>query len=308
MKRAIVLATLVAAVTTAMPALAVCDLDIRNIGTVRWNGAGSGYEVFDPATYGQIVTFDIRHRNDACSFIVTASYTPGPNGERHLIGPGGSLDYQLYVDRAMSRVLKDLPGATAQEVIVGSAPAGTNTQQLEFTMSIPPLQVLAAGVYEADVDLSVYEGALGAATLRDQRRIRILARIQPTVQFTFAAGTVFDPNQRSARVDFGTMQAGTARDLSLGARANTYYRISLSSENRGTMRHVDPTDNSVVPYSLTVDGRVIELNRPSPTAVDDAPPTDATGRRHGFLFTIGDLGAASAGDYQDVITVTMTAR
>jgi spore coat protein U-like protein len=303
------LAALVAVLAGAPPALAACDLDIRNIGTVRWAGSGGrNYDVFDPATNAQVVTFEIRHRGDACAFIVAASYSPGAGGARRLAGPGGTLDYQLYVDRSLTRVLKDLPGATPQEVIVGAAPAGNNDQALEFVMSIPPLQVVAAGTYEDELDFSVYEGVPGAATLRDQRRVRFEARVDPVVQFTFAAGTVFDAAQRSARVDFGVMQAGTTRDLGLGARGNTYYRISLSSENRGVMRHVDPGDNSVVPYALSFDGRPIPLNQHSAAAVEDAAPTDAVGRRHTFQFTVGDLGTASAGDYQDVITVTMTAR
>jgi spore coat protein U-like protein len=91
-------------------------------------------------------------------------------------------------------------------------------------------------------------------------------------------------------------------------RANVSYDISISSANEGNMAHTDPSDGSLVPYDLRIDAGSVDLSGGPVTVATGTGPTAGTGERYELELQVGDPGAASAGTYEDMLQVTVTAR
>ena len=91
-------------------------------------------------------------------------------------------------------------------------------------------------------------------------------------------------------------------------RSNSTYSVSLQSAGKGVMTHIDRQVSSTVPYTLHFDGLLIGLGGNQPTeVVTSAPPTSPSGWPYRTIVTIGDVGFPSAGDYEDVITISLSA-
>ena len=295
-----------AAMLPAAPAWA-CSLSIMDVTSTTWVGRhGKGYEVFDPESRSLAVSFRVRGRDGSCPFFVTvaaASTTDGTTGE--LRGGGTALRYEVQKDASGSKPLKPLNLASESDVFVGAIAEDDDTVAFQFALRVPPQQVVAPGHYRGDIEVTAYEGTLGDSSLRDRRRVNVSVPVPAVAELSFAEGAGFDPNYGSYTVSFNVLQRGKRRAVTLKARSNGGYRVTLESEH-GALRHVDPRENSEIPYQASIDGGNVTLPRRVPTpAITHAAATDPGGRSHFIEFTVGEIGDASPGDYRDVITLTV---
>lgn len=300
------------AVTLAMTLLAglpgaagACSLAIMDVGSTTWSGKhGAGYEVFDPQRYAHAVNFRVRGRDGACPFFVTvapAITVDGVTGE--LRGPGDPLRFELHKDASAARPLKPLAIAGPGDVFADVSAGDDGTRAFQFAIILPPQQVVAPGGYSGDIEVAAYEGQVGSAILRDRRRLPVSVSVPSVAQLSFSEGAGFDPNYGSYTVNFNDLRPGKRRTVSLKARSNGGYRITLESLN-GALRHLDASDGSAVSYSVTIDGAPLSLPRAVPTpAILNAQATGPGGRQHLLEFTVGEIGDASPGDYRDVVSL-----
>jgi hypothetical protein len=295
---------------TACPmAGTACDLRIIDVTSAQWSGNhGRGYEVYDPQRGALVITFRVQTQTGNCPFFVTvspSSSAPG-GGSGALHGPGAALRYDLFKDASASQLLKPVNVASTNDVFVGSAPSGSSQTTLQFADIVWAGQVVPPGLYADDIAITAYEGVLGSGILRDQRHVPSSAVVPAVAEISFAEGASFDPNVNTYTVNFNTMHGGDLRTARLKARSNGGYRIILSSLNGGVMRHVDPRDDSTVPYYLMVDGAQVALPKgASPQAIINVNMTPVTGDLHSLEFHIVTTEGASAGDYRDVINISV---
>jgi Spore Coat Protein U domain len=281
-----------------------CDLRIDDLGNLQWEGGrGAGYDVYDPALYRETVEFEIR-ADGLCLFAVGVTAKSGTT-ERSLRS-GSGLRYQLYTDYSLATPLQDVPGAAPNELLLGII-GSDRRRHLRFYFSIPPLQVAAPGTYRDEIEVRLYEIRLGPLKLADTRKRTVEARVPTAVDLTFGGG--FDGGGTGTSLDFGTVQRFDTRDLYFRARSNAGYRLRIASQNGGVMRYVEPGESSVLPYTLTIDGAAVGLaggkaaELPGP-----ADPTAPSGITHRLVVRIEDFRDAVAGDYRDVLTLTVEAR
>lgn len=285
-----------------------CTLSVTDITSTDWvGGNGRGYEVYDAHRRVQLVTFRLRSHDSDCPFVLTVTpATTTGDGTGALLGPGATLSYELFKDASGSERLRSVGSATENEVFTGIAPGGRSGLALQFVVILPPEQLVPPGHYSNEIEFSAYEGSLASGVLRDRRRVRLTASVPSVAAISFAAGAAFDPNQNTHSLNFGNLRAGDRRVVQLKARGNGGYRLQLGSHNRGRLRHVDAGDDSIVSYSLTVDGVPVDLARgPDVEVAAEADLVPAAGRTHVLEFTVGEIGDATAGDYRDVINVTV---
>lgn len=289
------------------PAAIACNLNIVNVTSGQWTGRGRGYEVYDSARQAQVVNFTVESRNGSCSYFVTVSPVSAPSGgSGTLRGSGSTLRYDIYKDGSASQPLKPANLAGSSEVYSAVAPSGTSQAPLQFAFIVWPGQVVSGGLYSDEVEIAAYEGQLGNGILRDRRRMSIAAQVPQVAEISFSGGGGFDPNYNTYTVNFSAMRAGDRRLVNLKARSNGGYRILLSSPGGGVLHHVDPMDTSTVPYTLSVDGAQISLaGGGSVPAILNSALTPATGQDHRLEFNVGDTTNASAGDYRDVINISV---
>ena len=287
-------------------AATACSLSIMDVTSTSWVGThGKGYEVFDPQRQSLAVTFRVQGRDGSCPYFVTVAPAFTSDGTTGELQAGASqLRYELHRDASASRPLKPLNLASPSEVF-SAATSGNDTAAFQFAILLAPQQVVAPGHYSGDIEITAYEGALGNSILRDRRRVPFQVPVPAVAELSFSQGGGFDPNYGSYSVNFNELERGKRRMVHLKARSNGGYRVSFQSTH-GALRHVDPADDSEIPYTMLVDGAAVALPRDTMTpAILRGETTDAAGQRHAIEFVVGEVGNASAGDYRDVISLTV---
>ncbi len=306
---AAILAVALAAVA-GREAVAQCDIKIRDLQQVTFSGhGGAGYEVFRSEQYAEAFAFTIERRSGSCEFFVGLSAGQSGSFDRRLLLSGGNvLGYQLYKTVGAARTLKDLPAASADELLSGSVAPGQDQVNLTAVFMIPFQQVVPPGTYRDTVMVRLYEGTPQLPQLRDQKQLRLSATVPATAEFCLGDVAIFEAGYRNACIDFGPLVKGAVRELTLRARSNAGYRITMRSQNGGALRILDPQDTSTIPYMLQVNGQPVPLDgKKAATALQADGLTSAFGAEHRLRFTIGETAGAAAGAYQDVIEVTLYA-
>jgi len=290
----------------AEPAMA-CSLSITDVTSTRWSGSrGQGYDVFSQERVAQAVTFRVQNREGGCAFfatVVPVSFTG--SGAGFLRGGPQPLIYQVFKDASGDQRLMPRDLATENEVFISASRAGEGHMPFQFALVVPPQQVVSPGLYQDELEIRVYEGGLATGTLRDMRRIPVVVPVPAVAELSFSQGGAFDPGLGSYTVNFHKLQRASRRSIILRARANSGYRVLFRSVN-GALRHVDPGDDSLVPYTMMVDGAVTPLQPgASREGITNPMSTDIGGRQHNIEFVVGEIGDASAGDYRDTISLTV---
>lgn len=289
-------------------AQAICDMTLRSVRSVNFSGSGS-YNVFATSEAGQTIFIRVRHtKSDACSYFVTFSKGQSGSYDRAMSGPGAvDLHYQFYDTPSKSNVLKEIPEATASEVLSGSFGTAAETQDLSYYIAIAPGQMVPAGSYADSITVRLYEGTLASYTQRDQATFAVDASVDDVLQMcVVSCGAPFDPFATSRTMAFGTMNTGDWREIDLLVRGNVAYEVLFRSDNKGVM--AEAGGKGEVPYTLTLNGAAVDLTSGLVTAVTGTGPTPMGGDRYHLLATIGSLSAAVAGNYQDNIAITVRAR
>jgi spore coat protein U-like protein len=284
---------------------AACNLRLGTVPQFQWQGSGSGYNPFDTTTYNQEGRIDVINRgNGSCQYFVTVSEGNANDFNRYLQANGERLPYNIFDDVSQSNILKDLPTATANEVISGSFSV-KETQRLSYSASIPPGTVLPAGTYRDTIRLRLYEGTLSSHSFKKTKTLRVRARIPQVAEVAIVpTGGPFDDSATAYTVNFGVLQEGERERFDMLVRSNAGYRVLMKSGNRGKLERVGGASGAV-PYAMTIDGRLIDLSARSVTVATKNGVTGLSGDRFAVEVDIGTLADAVPGSYRDDITVTV---
>lgn len=110
-----------------------------------------------------------------------------------------------------------------------------------------------------------------------------------------------DSPVRNLAMDFGELETGESQTAYVQVRSNGRYALTLDSENGGALAHNSLA--STISYEGTLDGAAMDLSGIGRAL---GAPTDLRGRQHALRILIGDVAQKPAGDYADVVTVTVT--
>ncbi len=280
------------------------------IGNVSWTGGPGGYDCFSETAYPNTVNFSITKNSPGNrAFAVTAGPSAATGDfNRQLVSGAGRLNYQLYTSSDLSYALKAPPVAIPSEVITGRPDHPQQTiVPLSFTLYIPPHQLVLAGTYSDQVTVSVYKSIDDLTTLYDTRTITISAVVSPGAALAVVpSGSAFT-SSTSQHLNFGRLATGQSLGCDLLVRKNTGCNITFSSRNGGVMRLIPTPTADQVPYSCTVNGNLLNLVNPALINLPGGLSPSQDGNRLPVSITVGDLGDAAAGDYQDEIMITVVA-
>ena len=281
-------------------------------GAIEWQGAGAGYYVFDPVDRVQPVTFTVTKVDGTCTYFVTATVETGGSFEaRQMVGGGRRLVFNVFTNSIKTNPIRDLPVATANDVITGSferAGVASNTHQHYYW--IQPRQIASPGVYSGLVRFKLYQGNQQSNTLVSTSQVQFIANVRPVAEVSVVdTGAPFDAAKVDRTVNFGSARKGQRAGFDLKARGNNGFEVTIQSLNGGVMRHANAHDTSTVPYTLVVGGRQIALTGGSATlAASVLATTGADGLPFPVEVEIGEFGTASPGNYTDVLTINVTSK
>lgn len=270
------------------------------LDNVEWrSGSIHGYNVFDTTEYSQTFYFTVRHSGEAASFFVT--FSEGENGQERQLSHGAeTLEYHLLSAPTRGAVLKDLPEATAAEVLSGAFPEGDHSAQMSFVITIPAMQIRGPGRYVDRIRVSVYEGTLNDYRLRDTKNISVSTMVEDLAEVSIVEpGAAFSRGSSAKSANFGALERGKRLSYDVRIRANRGYRINIESENSGRLKSSDPAVDDTIPYEVRFAGQSLNLSSRSIGVVQDPQKTNANGKPHRIEIVIGDLGNASQGEYKD---------
>jgi spore coat protein U-like protein len=252
------------------------------------------------------VTENVVVRQDSLFATYDFGITAGTSGSydpRRALNGSIPLDYQIYDDSTNMNIIYDVPDAPSVDNYLSGFLSGNVT--VPFDVVVPQGQLVEPGVYQDSVLLRLYQNG----NLQDEAPWLVGFFVQGFISVSVVpVGGTFDPNSNSIQVDFGTLEESETREVSVLVLANLPYEISVTSQNDGKLAiQSPPSVTSLVPYTLRVDGDVVNLPVGGPVAFGTGP-TPLSGTQHSFEFTIGSTDDAASGVHQDSVTVTVTAQ
>lgn len=279
------------------------QLEVSNIA---WRGGANGYDVFGAVEHVETVQVRVYLTGNPCPFFVGIGTETGQSDHRVVFG-ADQLEVQIF-DSLNGRIpLKDMPGATAGEVLSGVFLAGETGKTVEFVVVIPSGQIKPAGLYTGALKVTAYEGTPASFAPHDTRTITVSVPVAEVTELSLISpGSSFNPNAKGQLLQFDTLAPGKMRDLDMRIRSNAGYRVSLQSENGGVMKNLAPGINTTIPYTVQAAGQTLNLGASAVQILRAANRlTTLQGDRHSMSVTIGEISGATAGSYRDVITVTV---
>ncbi|MEQ8559138.1 MAG: hypothetical protein RIB03_12545 [Henriciella sp.] len=241
----------------------------------------------------EVVTLKVAHRGEQCRYRIQIEPDAGASAPL-LTSPSGSLEYGIQDGG---------PNVTADSRVekFGMFSDMQREASHQFEIRVAPGQDVRAGRYTGHIRVSLFKDDNGLDTFQDERIVEVVADVAPTVSASF--GTDPLAGSRSADIDFGVLSRNQSRSLQFSVAANTGYSLSLSSRERGRLKH-EFTDFGI-PYDLVLDGREIDLE----TAEHDQHLTGLQSSQHDLRFDVSsDPQTALAGFYSDQLTIVIAAQ
>lgn len=214
----------------------------------------------------------------------------GVAGELPLNGPGtNNLRVALSTDSAGSSPLQPAP----QDVSLIQLASGRETTVHLWARPLSG-QWIEPGTYSGLLRMSLV-GALGTLA---ERELAVSIPVTAAVRAGFAGS-----GGKVARLDFGELAQGLQRSVGLDVQANTGYRLTLESLQRGRLVNRRFSQSSIT-YRLRVAGMAVSAE------ASGAGITIPSGglARHRLEVEIGPVEKVLAGDYEDELLITITAQ
>jgi hypothetical protein len=171
------------------------------------------------------------------------------------------------------------------------------------TLSVPSGQVIGPGTYTDLLILGVYQSPSGRApyTKAFEAPLNISINVHSQVTLAVAGGG------RYTTLDFGNLVEGAVRSVQLWAYANQGFHLSVSSENAGVMKPINPLARAEgwrVPYTIAIfHTPPIDLAQQQLSLWPNA--TKRTGLSIPEDVRAGSTKGQRAGMYRDVITIAV---
>jgi len=239
--------------------------------------------------------------DEPCSLALAVGQAAG--GTRFLTNRDGRLSYAVKLAGA------DLPNDLAVPAGLFVVEAGAGKRKtLSLAIEIAEGQIAPAGRYRDEITVRAYDVAARAFLGKD-RTARLSAHVPSRAQVNIAgASGAFDKSFALPKIDFGEIVAGAERTAFVQIRATSAVTIDVESKNHGVLRHTQFGDKTKgVPYTLRLDGKQLNL-RGGGASLDRDPPATLEGVSYPMIVRLGDTPPPMAGEYQDVVTISVCPR
>lgn len=282
-----------------------CSLALKTPTEIIWSGRGaSGYNPFKFNGYFEPFQISVSHSGPSCEYMVVIQ-SDARGGQSVAVGGRHDLAFSVVSSTSSSQSLVSSHRfGEDRNRIRGSfnSRSRVSSQSIRLFARIADRQAALAQRYRSNLIFTIFEVRNGLFLERHRRIVPFLVNVQPVADISFQSGQ-FDPPILVNTFDFGDDIVNAQRDTVLYARTNTDLRLSISSDNGGEMKHVDPSVEYALNYQLLVDGQPVPLQ----SAYDVNIPGGMTGRRPGetaipiSVLLENDPTRLPAGNYADTV-------
>ncbi|WP_205479344.1 hypothetical protein [Sphingomonas arenae] len=232
----------------------------------------------------------------------------GSSRQRMMRDARGQLTYELQINGVLVSNDLNAPAAingNGRQVSRGSGEE-RKTRTIRLKAMIPAGQFAPAGLYEDQLTLRLYDVTDGVPQQVGSDVPLIIGGDVPARAQINLAGTsssVFG-SVNAAGLSFGQLVTGAERDAYIQVRATAPVLLTISSANKGAMRHRSEPAATAIPYAFSVDGQALDL-RGGPKRLDRNPARGLQAENYRMAVRITDADNRQAGTYEDVITITV---
>ncbi|WP_413110651.1 hypothetical protein [Thaumasiovibrio sp. DFM-14] len=175
-------------------------------------------------------------------------------------------------------------------------------KEMQFSLKFPKGQYVRSGRFSQHFDIYLTQ-AKNIGQQLDERREHLTANVEQSARISLWG--IGGANRYT--VDFGTMTSNKELILQpkLLVQSSTDYKLEISSDNRGKMRHAGGNPEWDVNYDFFLDNQRINLNSTTFELLE-RQPENAVGHRYSMRFKLGDVSRRPAGNYNDSIKINIT--
>ena len=265
-----------------------CSASIRSAPSFVWRGAsGRGYETGSPPMWqDDMVRVEVLSGTCTYSLVLDsgASILSGGSGTLELVlsrDPGGMDLATMSVDPASSP-------------FAGAGSAG-DVDEFPIYLSLPAGQSIEAGEYAGSIPVLLFLVKDGVSVQADQAVIDVYASVGARLAVSapgFSSGV--------ADIDLGDISKGFSRALQFEIAGNAPVSVSVSSLNRGALKH--ERAEVYVPYRASLDSIVMDISSGmDSTRLDISPSRVET---VDLKLSADPINKLVAGLYSDVLTLS----
>lgn len=283
-----------AALVTGVQAEAACTISARNLTPV----VSVTYDPFAAATEIADISVEVANTGDApCPVRLFARSSTGGN---MLLSDSDRLLYRF--DNG------GIGGGDAGETGPFAATIRPGQKQsIDIRIVVPAQQIVPRGLYKTELALRLVgagsdETAIvaGNAVLR----VAVPSRVEMNISGAATRGSSGPLSMAPASINFGEAHSGQSEHVFVNIWSNGSVNVALSSENHGMLRHIENPALPPIGYRTRFDGQAVSLA--STVNLTRRPPSSLAGGSYELALTLGDIRQNYAGQYKDVITVSVT--
>ncbi len=275
---------------------ATCNAAISKVGPI----GSIDYDPFDGVARN--VTFTVEFQNngsDSCSVGVAVG-RQASDPQRAFTKGGDRLIYSVKLGGG--EVANTLLSPVGNVTLPGGA--GKHAT-LTLKIEVPAGLIGPAGTY---ADVLVFRGyVVGGApvALSGDRTATAYASVESRAEVNIAgAAGSFGMPFAVDNLDFGVLATGAEKNAFVQVRATSSVTITVTSQNRGKLLHTLLKQHAPgVPYALKLDAQAVNLS--GSYSIDRAPPVTLDGVSYPMNVRIGNVSGLTAGQYQDVVTISV---
>lgn len=257
---------------------------------------------YDPfAAANEIADFSVGIDNSGQSSCSVRLYAQPSTGGNLLQSNADKLLYRI--DSVASTSSGNAGEIGPFQVIVGPGQHGN----VGFRLVIPAQQIVPRGIYQTQFALRIVDEANTDLALRGRSAnftANVPARVEMNISGGASTGSRGPMQMAPASINFGNAHSGQSEHVFVNIWSNGSVNVALSSENRGLLKHVLDSSLPPIMYRTRFDGETIDLG--SVTNLSRTPPASLSGASYELDVTLGDVSQNFAGQYKDVVTVSVT--
>ncbi len=274
-----------------------CNLSLQNI-RLENTGKRNIYDIFDTGSFSLIQNHLIDVKNNSndkdCNTILLIK--PKQNFYKRQKA-SKKLDYQILAGKNSASIYEN--GLAIAINNLKPNEKRTVSYQVKFASG----QYVTHGRYTNQFNYSVVEAPLNRAVIYQQKKHDFTVRVDKVAKVSLWGTS----NAYQHTVDFGEMTSGETLRLTpkLLVQSTANYSIQFESQYNGHMRHMKGDSKWDVNYDFFLNKRLIPLGSGTQIA-NYNQPANAVGDRFSMMFKLGNVRSKPAGNYSDVITITVT--
>ncbi len=264
---------------------------------------------FTQSTSDQSIAVDLdlvkfSNSNRCRSYYLGFSKGSAGSYDRKLYNGGYSVNYNIYEKENTSKELwSAYENSSSRKIKVDM---DSWYKRVTVYVKLPaPTSTLQTGLYTDSTQIQILPRSNGS-TGGGFSQLTTNLNIQSDINLSLVGrGGQYDENQTSHTLNFGTMTTGKMRSFDLIVKANTGYRVSVSSEYDGSLAHNEKS-NYKVGYTFSVNGSGMSLvgSKSSPKQIFSSNSPSQNGRVIEIDVSLLNTEQKLSGPYSDYIYFT----